>query len=71
MFFSWLLSYGNFSGVFREGSYLYCLPPLAVLLDAGADGAAAAIFPFLRGGGEGLRRAGAAGVAEGLLIRPC
>ena len=61
-----VLSYGNFSGVFREGPNLYCLPPLAaVLLDAGrADGAAAAVFfPCLRGGGEGLRRAGAAAAA--------
>ena len=68
-----VLSYGNFSGVFREGPNLYCLPPLAaVLLDAGrADGAAAAVFfPCLRGGGEGLRRAGAAGAAAGL-FRPC
>ena len=68
-----VLSYGNFSGVFREGPNLYCLPPLAaVLLDAGrADGAAAAVFfPCLRGGGEELRRAGAAGAAAGL-FRPC
>ena len=67
-FSSGVLSYGNFSGVFREGSYLYCLPPLAVLLDAGADEVATAVFPFLRGGGEG-RRAGGAGVAAGL-FRP-
>ena len=48
---------------------MYCLPPLVVLLDAGAEGAAAASVFFracLRGGGEGLRRAGAAEAAAGV-----
>ena len=68
LFSSTVLSYGNFSRGLRGGPYLYCLPPLPVLLDAGADGAAAAVFfrACLRGGGEGLRRAGAAGAAAGL-----
>ena len=42
------LSYGNFSrGLRDDGPYLYCLPPLVVLLDAGADGAAAASVFFV------------------------
>ena len=55
-----------------KGPYLYCLPPLAVLLDAGADEAVVAVFfrACLRGGGERLRRAEAAGAAAGL-FRPC
>ena len=68
------LSYGNFSrGLRDDGPYLYCLPPLVVLLDARADGAAAASVFFracLRVGGEGVRRAGAAGAAVGL-FHPC
>ena len=41
------LLYGNFSrGLRDDGPYLYCLPPLVVLLDAGADGAAAASVFF-------------------------
>ena len=59
------LSYGNFSrGLRDDGPYLYCFPPLVVLLDAGADGVAAAYVFFhacLRGRGEGVGRAGAAG----------
>ena len=73
LFSSSVLSYGNFSRGFRGGPYLYCLSPLLVLLDGGADGAAAASVFFracLRGGGEGLRRVGAAGAAAGL-FRPC
>ena len=69
-FSSSVLSYGNFSGVFREGPNLYLLPPLAVLLDAGRVDGADVFFPCLRGGGEGLRRAGVAGAAAGLFF-PC
>ena len=68
-----VISYGNFSRGLRGGPYLYCLPPLVVLLDAGVDGAAAVSVFFracLRGGGEGVQRAGAAGAAAGL-FRPC
>src|SRR3990170_17413 len=65
-FSSLVLSYGNFSRGVRVGPNLYCLRPLAVLLDAGAAGAAAALFLRCLRGGEGggvLRRAGAAGAA--------
>ena len=57
-----VISYGNFSRGLRDGPNLYCLPPLAVLLDAGAAGAAAAIFLCCLRGGV-LRRAEAAGAA--------
>ena len=70
VFSSTVLSYGNFSRGLRGGPNLYCLP-LAVLLDAGADRAATAVFfrACLQGRGEGLRCAGAAGAAAGL-FRP-
>ena len=66
-FSSRVLTYGNFSGVFREGLNLYVLPPLAVLLDAGRADRAVVFFTCLGGRGEGLRRAGAAAG----LFRPC
>src|SRR3989337_3074138 len=43
-FSSSVISYGNFSRGVRIGPNLYCLPPLAVLLDVRAAGAAAAVF---------------------------
>ena len=64
VFSSRLLSYGNFSGVFREGPNLYVLPPLVVLLDTDRADGAVVFFTCLRGGGEGLRRAGAAGARQ-------
>ena len=63
-FSSGVLSYGNFSGVFREGPNLYVLPPLVVLLDADRADGAVVFFTCLRGGGEGFRRAGAAGARQ-------
>ena len=46
-FSSGVLSYGNFSGVFKEGPNLYVLSPLAVLLDAGrADGAVSSLLAY-------------------------
>ena len=69
-FGSLMSSFRHRHGVFREGLNLYLLPPLAVLLDAGRADGADVFFPCLRGGVEGLRRAGAAGAAADL-FRPC
>ena len=72
LFSSTVLSHGNFSRGLRDGPNLYCLPRLAVLLDAGAAGATAPVFfrACLQGGGEGLRRVVEAEAAAGL-FRPC
>ena len=57
-FGSLMSSFRHRHGVFREGPNMYVLSPLVVLLDADRADEAVVFFTCLRGGGEGLRRAG-------------